>query len=73
MGVDMATRQELIAHRMSVFEIAQHIGADSLGYLSLAGLQDVVGRGSSEHCQACFSGTYPVAAQVGTGKEMFEP
>ena len=72
MGVDMATRKELIGHRMSVSEIARFIGADSLGYLSLAGLQDVVGRGSNEHCQACFSGDYPVAALSGTGKEMFE-
>jgi amidophosphoribosyltransferase len=73
MGVDMATRQELIAHRMSVSEIAQNIGADSLGYLSLAGLQDVVGHGNHAHCRACFSGDYPVAALAGTGKDMFEP
>jgi amidophosphoribosyltransferase len=73
MGVDMATQQELIAHRLSVAEIARHIDVDSLGYLSLDGLLDVVGRGSNGHCLACFSGTYPVAAQAGTGKEMFEP
>jgi amidophosphoribosyltransferase len=73
MGVDMATRKELIAHRMSTSEIARHIGADSLGYLSLEGLLDVVGDGSKKHCLACFSGNYPVAALTGTGKEMFEP
>jgi amidophosphoribosyltransferase len=72
MGVDMATRQELIAHRMSVPEIADIIGADSLGYLSQEALLDVVGRGSGRHCVACFSGDYPVAAQAGMGKGMFE-
>jgi amidophosphoribosyltransferase len=73
MGVDMATQQELIAHHMSLAEIAQHIGADSLGYLSLEGLLDVVGHGAGGHCQACFSGDYPVSAVAGMGKEMFEP
>jgi amidophosphoribosyltransferase len=72
MGVDMATRQELIAHRMTVDEIARHIGADSLGYLSLEGLLEAVGRGNGKHCLACFSGDYPVAALAGTGKEAFE-
>ncbi len=72
MGVDMATREELIAHRMTVDEIAQHVGVDSLGYLSLEGLLDVVDCGSGQHCQACFTGDYPVPALACTGKEMFE-
>jgi amidophosphoribosyltransferase len=72
MGVDMATRQELIAHRLSVPEIARDIGADSLGYLSLESLLDVVAGGNRRHCQACFSGHYPVAAPEGMVKEMFE-
>jgi amidophosphoribosyltransferase len=38
MGVDMATYPELIAHRLSVEEICAHLGADSLAYLSLEGL-----------------------------------
>ena len=72
MGVDMATRQELIAHRMSVAEIADYVGVDSLAYLSLDGLLAVVERGEGQHCQACFSGNYPVPALAGSGKEMFE-
>jgi amidophosphoribosyltransferase len=72
MGVDMATREELIAARMSVDEIARHIGADSLGYLSLEGLSETVETNRTGHCQACFSGTYPVQAVAGTGKDMFE-
>ena len=73
MGVDMATEEELIASRMSVAEISRHIGADSLGYLSLEGLREIVGLEIGGHCQACFSGDYPVTAMDETGKTMFEP
>jgi amidophosphoribosyltransferase len=73
MGVDMASKDELIAARMSVDEIAHHIGVDSLGYLSLEGLVEVVGPGVGGHCMACFNSDYPVAAVDGTGKKMFEP
>jgi amidophosphoribosyltransferase len=73
MGVDMSTREELIAARMSVDEIARHIGADSLGHISLEGLLEAVGPGEGDHCRACFTGEYPVPALAGTGKKMFEP
>ena len=63
MGVDMATYKELIAHKLNVEQIRQHIGADSLSYLSLYGLvqavQDAVTT-ETGHCTACFSGAYPV-------------
>jgi amidophosphoribosyltransferase len=72
MGVDMASKQELIAARMSVDEIAQHIGADSLGYLSLEGLREIVGSSEGGHCQACFCGDYPVPAVASMGKCVFE-
>ncbi len=62
-GVDMATRQELIAARQSVEEIRQHLGADSLGYLSLDGLQQALGLGKPT-CLACFTGNYPVSVQT---------
>jgi len=73
MGIDMATQEELIAARLSVDEIARHVGADSLGYLSLEGLTETVGPGVRGHCMACFSSDYPVAPMDGTGKKMFEP
>jgi len=72
MGVDMATRQELIAAQMSVDEIANHIRVDSLAYLSLDGLRSVVPFEGEAHCQACFSGDYPVDVQGSGGKEAFE-
>ena len=62
-GVDMATRQELIAARQSVEEIRQHLGADSLGYLSLEGLQRALDLGKTT-CLACFNGDYPVSVQT---------
>ena len=61
MGVDMASQTELIAARMTTEEIAAHINVDSLGFLSLEGLQSVVPFEGEAHCQACFSGDYPVA------------
>lgn len=63
MGVDMATYKQLIAHRMNIEEIRLTIGADSLDYLSLPGMLEVVQEGAvgrSGHCSACFSGQYPV-------------
>ncbi|MFL5734992.1 MAG: amidophosphoribosyltransferase [Chloroflexia bacterium] len=64
LGVDTARREELIAHRMSVPEIARHIGADSLGYLSLPGLYQAVGLGDDKLCSGCFTGNYPVPVQM---------
>lgn len=62
-GVDMATRQELIAASQSVEDIRRHIGADSLGYLSIGGLQRAVSLGKPT-CLACFNGDYPVDVQT---------
>jgi amidophosphoribosyltransferase len=60
MGVDMATREELIAANKTVDEIAAYIGADSLKYLSLEGLEAAIGRPMEGHCTACFCGDYPL-------------
>jgi amidophosphoribosyltransferase len=59
-GIDMPTRGELIAHRLSVEEIRESIKADSLGYLSLEGLRSVSQQLKHGHCDACFSDEYPV-------------
>lgn len=64
MGVDMATRKELIGHKMSIEETRQHIGADSLAYLTLPGMMKAIraatGAAEDTHCTACFSGNYPI-------------
>jgi amidophosphoribosyltransferase len=72
MGVDMATLRELVAANLDVAAIAQRLGVDSLGYLSLEGLTEVVGGGAGSHCRACFSGEYPVPVAAAPGKEAFE-
>ena len=58
-GVDMATRGELVAAHLGVEEIRRHIGADSLGYLSLEGTVAATGQRRGDLCAACFSGEYP--------------
>lgn len=63
MGVDMATYKELIAAKLSIDEICQHIGADSLDYLSLSGMLDAIAAAvgfRNNYCTACFSGEYPI-------------
>ncbi len=71
-GVDMATRAELIAARKTEDEIRAHIGADSLGYLSMPGLQKAVNTPSQEFCLACFSGEYPIPVQLELDKLALE-
>ena len=74
MGVDMASKEELIAGRMTVDEIGEQLGADSLAYLSLDGLEEVVGPVATERrCLACFSGDYPVSEPAQAGRAVFEP
>jgi len=71
MGVDMATREELIAHRLSEEQIRRYLGVDSLGYLSLDGLLKGVGRPAAGFCLACFTGEYPVGCPADERKEAF--
>jgi amidophosphoribosyltransferase len=59
-GIDMSTRDELIASDSSVDEIRRFVGADSLAYLSLDGLVAATGSPAGSFCRACFDGEYPV-------------
>jgi len=65
MGVDMATYDELIAHRLTVEQVRQKIGADSLGHLSLEGMIKAVRRPISSYCVSCFTGSYPFEKRAG--------
>ncbi|MBI2251832.1 MAG: amidophosphoribosyltransferase [Armatimonadetes bacterium] len=60
LGVDTATYGELIAANKNISEIADFIGADSLGYLSLEGLMEATGYNREKFCAACFNGEYPL-------------
>ncbi len=59
-GIDMSTREEMIAHGRTVEEVAAELGADSLHYLSLEGVYKAVNGSRDRHCDACFSGRYPL-------------
>jgi amidophosphoribosyltransferase len=61
MGIDIASRGELIAAYRDEAEVCRVIGADTLRYLSIAGLKRAVGEQSGEgFCFACFDGAYPL-------------
>ena len=64
-GIDFATRAELIAAGMSVEEIRESVGADTLGYLSVEGMVEASGQPRAELCTACFTGDYPIAPPAG--------
>jgi amidophosphoribosyltransferase len=72
-GIDMSTREEMIAHGRTTEEIAAELGCDSLHYLSLAGVYEAVGATRSTHCDACFTGDYPLAgSEEAAGKYSLE-
>ena len=62
-GVDMGSYDQLIAHQLGVPEICQHIGADTLGFLSVERMMKALGRDDG-YCNACFTGSYPVPVQL---------
>lgn len=59
-GVDTPTKEELIASKMSVEEIAKYIEADSLAYLSIDGIVRAIKDKKENYCFACFDGNYPI-------------
>ncbi|MCI0885996.1 MAG: amidophosphoribosyltransferase, partial [Chloroflexi bacterium] len=71
-GIDMATQWELIAAHQEIEDIRQHIGADSLAYLSLDGLMRAVEQPEDSFCTACFTGEYPMPVQLQMDKLVFE-
>jgi amidophosphoribosyltransferase len=72
-GIDMSTRQEMIAHDRSVADVARELGADSLAYLSLEGLYEAIGSTRETHCDACFTGEYPLErTEDARGKDALE-
>jgi amidophosphoribosyltransferase len=63
----------MIAHGRTEAEVAAELGADSLAYLSLAGVYEAIGIDRGTHCDACFSGEYPLEGSEGAqAKDAFE-
>src|SRR5438477_4732012 len=58
-GIDTPTKSELIASSHTLEEIRQHLGVETLGYLSLDGMLRAAGGDTAQFCHACFSGAYP--------------
>ena len=72
-GIDMSTREEMIAHNRTEAEVAAELGADSLAYLSLEGVYEAIQGSRETHCDACFSGEYPlVGTAAAQRKDAFE-
>jgi len=71
-GIDFATRAELIAGHLSPEEICASIGADTLGYVSLAGLIEATTLPEDRLCRACFDGQYPVPVGDDRGKHVLD-
>jgi len=59
-GIDTDTQEQLIGAMKSVEEIREHIGADSLAYLSIEDMVASTGQSADRYCMACFDGDYPI-------------
>jgi amidophosphoribosyltransferase len=72
-GIDMSTREEMIAHGRDVDQVARELSADSLAYLSLEGVYEAIGSSRQTHCDACFTGQYPLeGTESANGKHALE-
>lgn len=73
-GIDIDSRDQLIAAQKSIEKIREHIGADSLAYISIEGMVAATGRSADQFCLACFNGDYPVevAGDMSGNKLAFE-
>ena len=70
-GIDMSTREEMVAHDRTVEEIAEELGCDSLAYLSLEGVYEAIRSTRATHCDACFTGEYPLEGTDGKANGKF--
>jgi len=72
-GIDMADEDELAAAHRSVEEMRAHVGATSLHYLSIDGMQEATRLPSDSVCRACFTRDYPTRVPSRVEKLRFEP
>jgi len=72
-GVDMSTSEEMVAHGRTVEEVARELHCDSLAYLSLQGVYEAIRSTRETHCDACFTGEYPLErTEAANGKFALE-
>jgi amidophosphoribosyltransferase len=74
-GIDTDTQDQLIAARLTLEEIAAHLGVDSLAYLSKEGMVEAAQAHAGHFCTACFDGAYPIEMDdaLRNSKLMLEP
>ncbi len=71
-GIDIDSKENLIACKMSVSEICESIGADSLEYLSVENVKKLAGISHCGFCTGCFTGEYPMDTPKEMPKDKFE-
>ena len=71
-GMDTGTKAELLAANMTVDEVRDYLGADSLAYIGLDRLVEATGATGAGFCDACLTGLYPVEVPVGLRKGVLE-
>jgi amidophosphoribosyltransferase len=71
-GIDTGTKAELIAANMSVGEIKDYLGVDSLAYLQLDKLIEAIDAPGAGFCTACVTGEYPIRPDVSLSKGILE-
>ncbi len=71
-GIDMPTKEELIASSKTVEKIREYLNADSLGYLSVDGMLGMSSLPAESYCVGCFTGKYPVPVEARNGKLFLE-
>lgn len=71
-GIDMPTKEELIASSMSVEEIRKYLDADTLGYLSVDGMLRMSSLPNEQYCTGCFTKKYPAPVEERNGKFFLE-
>jgi amidophosphoribosyltransferase len=71
-GTDIDSKENLIACNMTNEEICRHIGADSLGYLSVESVKKLAGNSDCGFCVGCFNEQYPIEVPAEMPKDKFE-
>jgi len=71
-GIDFPSSTELVAAKNTVKEISDHLGLDSLNYLSIEGMVEATGMTEKDFCLACFDGQYPIEPDLSFRKNALE-
>jgi len=71
-GIDTPDEATFIKHNNTVSQIKKFLGVNSLAYLSLDGLQKILGKEKNKFCFACFNNKYPIKPKIRINKNIFE-